>query len=59
MNAVGAMGLLNIGTLLALEGLPGPGQACMAGAALFAFLVFRGFKRVERLDKFEKEIRGG
>ncbi len=59
MNAIGSMGFLNLGATLALNELSGPATGCAALAALCAFLVFRGQKRIEQLDKFEKDIRGG
>jgi hypothetical protein len=67
MNTIACMGFLNMGTMMALSPAPvaataasleGPATLCMGLAAVFAFLVFRGFKRVQRLDKFEKEMRG-
>jgi hypothetical protein len=59
LNTVAAVGLLNVGTQLALHGgLEGPAGLCFSLAGLFTVLTALGFKRVERLDKFEKEIRG-
>lgn len=59
INTIAAVGLLDVGTQLALHG----GQefaagACYSLAALFSVFVTLGFKRVQRLDKFEKDIRG-
>jgi hypothetical protein len=59
MNTIGAVGFLDMGVQLALHGgLEGAAGACMAIAAVFSVLLLRGMKRVQRLDKFEKEIRG-
>jgi hypothetical protein len=57
LNAIGSLGLLNLGTTLALGGHSGPAGVSLGLAALFAGLVLAGMKRVQRLDKFEKEIR--
>jgi hypothetical protein len=68
LNAAGALGFLNLGALLALAAtdgveahaaLGGPAGACLALSAVFGVLVLRGFRRVKRLDSFEKRIRGG
>jgi hypothetical protein len=58
MNVVGAMGFLNIGTMCALQGLEGPATAALLASLVFGVLTWRGFVRVDRLDKFEKEIKG-
>lgn len=59
INTIAAVGMLDIGTQLALHGgLEFAAGACYSLAGLFAAFVAFGFKRVERLDKFEKEIRG-
>jgi predicted unusual protein kinase regulating ubiquinone biosynthesis (AarF/ABC1/UbiB family) len=68
LNAAGALGFLNLGALLSLAAtdgveahaaLAGPAAACLALSAVFGVLVLRGFRRVKRLDSFEKRIRGG
>jgi len=58
MNVVGAMGFLNVGTMFALGGFEGPAALALGLAAVFGVLTLRGFQRVDRLDKFEKDIRG-
>lgn len=59
INTVAAVGLLDVGTQLALHGgLEFAAGACYSLAALFSVFVALGLKRVQRLDKFEKEIRG-
>eukprot|EP00878_Enallax_costatus_P036266 GHUV01040676.1.p2 GENE.GHUV01040676.1~~GHUV01040676.1.p2 ORF type:complete len:103 (-),score=22.51 GHUV01040676.1:527-835(-) len=59
INTVAAVGLLDVGTQLALHGgLEFAAGTCYSVAALLAVFVALGFKRVQRLDKFEKEIRG-
>jgi hypothetical protein len=60
INTIAAVGLLDIGTQLALhgDGLEGPAALCYALSTVFGVFVALGFKRVQRLDKFEKEIRG-
>jgi hypothetical protein len=68
LNAAGALGFLNLGALLALAStdgveahaaLGGPAAVCLGASALFAVLLLRGFRRVKRLDSFERRIRGG
>ncbi len=59
INTIAAVGLLDVGTQLALHGgLEFAAGACYSLAAVFSVFVALGFKRVQRLDKFEKEIRG-
>lgn len=58
INAVGAAGFLNVGAQLALGGLQGAASVAFSVAAVFSTLVLLGFKRVQRLDKFEREIKG-
>ena len=66
VNAIGCMGFMNVGTMLALNsaagGVGGPMQSAstvtLGFAAFFGVMVFLGFKRVNELDKFEKEIKG-
>lgn len=58
LNAVAAMGLINVGSNLTVSQVGGPAAGvCWAASAVFGFLIWRGLKRVQRLDKFEKEIR--
>lgn len=58
MNAIGAVGFLNMATQLALGGQSGAGTALMGVSALFAVLTLLGLRRVQRLDKFEKQVKG-
>lgn len=59
INTIATVGLLDVGTQLALHGgLEGPAGLCYALSGVFGVFVALGFKRVQRLDKFEKEIRG-
>jgi predicted unusual protein kinase regulating ubiquinone biosynthesis (AarF/ABC1/UbiB family) len=57
LNAVAGVGLLNVGTQLALSGRGGAAGAVMAVAGAFGALVLLGLRRVQRLDKFEKDLR--
>jgi len=59
MQTVAGVGLLNVGTQLALAGHEGPGSACFAAAGAFGVFVLLGLRRVQRLDKFEKDLRNG
>jgi predicted unusual protein kinase regulating ubiquinone biosynthesis (AarF/ABC1/UbiB family) len=58
LHAVASLGLLNVGTQLALGGREGAASAAMGAAAVFAGLVVLGLRRVRRLDKFEDGIKG-
>jgi len=58
MNTIGAVGFLNVGTMLALNDLGGPATAALGLSALFGVLMLQGFKRIQRLEQFEKEIKG-
>jgi predicted unusual protein kinase regulating ubiquinone biosynthesis (AarF/ABC1/UbiB family) len=60
LHTVAAVGLLNVGTQLALAGAEhgGAAAAVFTAAGVFAALVVAGMRRVARLDKFEREIRG-
>ena len=58
VNAVAVAGAANIATQLALAGQTGGAVAAAVAAGGFGFLVWRGFKRVKRLDAFEDKIRG-
>jgi hypothetical protein len=51
--------LLNVGVQLALHGgLEGAATLCVGLSSVLGGLVFAGLKRVQRLDKFEKDMRG-
>lgn len=53
------MGFLNVGTQLALAGQALPAGAAFAVSAACGAFVLLGFRRVKRLDKFEKSIKTG
>ncbi|KAI8468021.1 MAG: ABC1 family-domain-containing protein [Monoraphidium minutum] len=57
LNVVGSVGLLNLGAQLSLSGAPGPGGAVFGAAGVFGVLTLLGLRRVQRLDKFEKDLR--
>jgi hypothetical protein len=59
MNSVAAVGLLNLGAQLALAQQQGPAGVVLGLSCVFGVLMVLGLKRVQRLDKFEKEVRGG
>lgn len=59
LNAVGAVGLLNVGVQLALAGRAGPADAVLVGAGVLSVLVLLALRRVKRLDKFEKDLKRG
>jgi hypothetical protein len=52
------LGFLNLGSTLAISGLDGPAAGALALSAAFGVLMFQGFRRVDRLDKFEKQLKG-
>ena len=53
------MGMLNVGVQLALAEHAAAAGAAFALSSVCAGLVLLGFKRVQRLDKFEKSIKTG
>lgn len=59
INSIGCMGMLNVGVQLGLAGQGAAGGAALALSAVFGGLVLFGFRRVQRLDKFEKSIKTG
>jgi len=58
LHAVGALGFINLGTTLAISGLDGPAAGALGLAAVFGVMMFQGFRRIDRLDKFEKDLKG-
>ena len=58
IQTVACATLTNIGSQLAISGRPGLASLLLAPAAGVAYFIYRGFKRVKRIDKFEKGIRG-
>lgn len=58
VNAIASMGMLNVGTQLALAGKDGPAGLMMAIAGGFAVAVALGIRRVKRLDMFEDGLKG-
>ncbi len=58
VNVVGALGFVNLGTTLALAEHMGPAAAALTAAGVFAVSALLLFRRVNNLDKFEKQIKG-
>jgi O-antigen/teichoic acid export membrane protein len=59
INSILSMGLLNVGVQLALAEQAAGAGAAFALSAVAAGFVLYGFRRVRRLDKFEKAIKTG
>lgn len=59
LNCICSMGFLNVGTQLALTGHSLPAGGAFVVSAICGGLVLYGFRRVKRLDKFEKSIKTG
>ncbi len=57
INAIGAGTLVNVGSQLAMNGQAGLGGVLLAGSGVFGILMWRAFRRVRRIDKFEKGMR--
>jgi hypothetical protein len=56
MNTVAAVGLLNIGVTLAMNGTTAPANAAFVlGSAFSAYVVWQ-MRRVKLLDSFEKKL---
>lgn len=58
VQSVACATLVNVGSQLAGSNHPGIASVLFGGSSVFGFLIYRGFKRVRRIDKFEKNIRG-
>ena len=58
-QAVAVAGLLDVATQLQLGGQTGWSYPAFTGAAALCGLIALGFRRVKKLDKFEKGLRSG
>lgn len=52
-----AVGLLDVGTQLALAGKHFLAGILLTGSLTFGVFITLAFRRVQRLDKFEKDLR--
>lgn len=59
IQSVACATLVNVGSQLAASSHPGLATLLFSGSSVFGLLIYKGFKRVRRIDKFEKGIRGG
>lgn len=59
IQTVACTTLVNIGSSLAISDRLGLAMVPWGSSLVIAFVIFRGFKRIKRIDKFEKGIRGG
>lgn len=59
IQSIGCMGFLNVGVQLGLAGQSTAAGAALALSGVCAGFVLWGFRRVKRLDKFEKSIKTG
>ena len=57
VNAVAFAGLVNLATQLSLAGQTAPAGGALAAASGVGFFLWRGFRRIRRLDAFEDKIR--
>ena len=58
VSSIAALGFLNVGTQLALAGQTAAAGGVMALSAAAAGFVVWGMRRVQRLDKFENDMKG-
>lgn len=58
VQSVACATLVNVGSQLAASNHPGLASVLFGGGSVFGFLIYRGFSRVRRIDKFEKNMRG-
>eukprot|EP00892_Ulva_mutabilis_P007418 jgi/Ulvmu1/5048/UM021_0065.1 len=58
LHSIGLFGFLNLGSNFALQGQAGPANVCLGLALVFGGMVTQAMRRVQRLDKFEKDING-
>ena len=59
VQAIACATLVNVGSQLAANSHPGFATALFSGSSIVGYFIFRGYKRIRRIDKFEKSIRGG
>ena len=59
VQTVAAATFANMGTQLALSSHPALATACGLGTAVGAFLISKNYRRIQRIDKFERNIKGG
>ena len=57
ISAIGAGTLANVGSQLAMNGQRAAAGVLLFGSAVFGVLIWRSFRRVKRIDKFEKGMR--
>ena len=57
INAIGAGTLANVGSQLAMNGQRAAAGFLLVGSAIFGVFIWRAFRRVKRIDKFEKGMR--
>lgn len=58
LHTIALFGFLNLGATFALQGRAGPANLGLGLALVFGVLVSQSMRRVQRLDKFEKDING-
>lgn len=58
VQSIACATLVNVGSQLAASNHPGLASVLFGGSSVVGFLIYRGFRRVRRIDKFEKNIRG-
>ena len=58
IQSVACATLVNVGSQLAASNHPGFASVLFGGSSIIGFLVYKGFKRVRRIDKFERNMRG-
>ena len=57
VNAVAIAGLVNVATQLSVAGQTLAAGGALAVASGFGFFLWRGFRRIKRLDAYEDKIR--
>ena len=58
LQTIALFGFLNLGSNFAIQANAGPANLCLGLSLVFGVLVTQGMRRVQRLDKFEKDING-
>jgi len=58
-QAVAVVGLLDVGTQLQIAGQTSYSTPAFVGAAVLCGVIAWGFRRVGKLDKFEKDMKSG
>ena len=58
MSTVATLGLLNIATMMSINNLTGWASFTLTACLVFGGITAQKLQRIQRLDKFEKDLKG-